>query len=88
MPRSSSRQLQIELRNAVGSALEVFVAGEIAEDAFDVAARLLELRRGARHVSIDTGGQTQSEVVGLEAAVKDSTRYASTGGWAYFGLIC
>ena len=47
---------------------------------------ILELRRGERHVSIDTGGQTQSGVIGLEAAVKDSTRYASTGGWAYFGL--
>ena len=47
---------------------------------------ILELRRGERHVSIDTGGQTQSGVLGLEAAVKDSTRYKSTGGWAYFGL--
>ena len=47
---------------------------------------ILELRRGERHVSIDTGGQTQSGVIGLEAAVKDSKRYASTGGWAYFGL--
>jgi hypothetical protein len=47
---------------------------------------ILELRRGERHVSIDTGGQTQSGIVGLEAAVKDSTRFASTGGWAYFGL--
>ena len=47
---------------------------------------ILELRRGERHVSIDTGGQTQSAIVGLEAAVKDTTRYASTGGWAYFGL--
>ena len=47
---------------------------------------ILELRRGARHVSIDTGGQTQSDVLGIEAAVKDSTRYKATGGWAYFGL--
>jgi hypothetical protein len=47
---------------------------------------ILELRRGERHVSIDTGGQTQSSVVGIEAAVKDSARFASTGGWAYFGL--
>jgi hypothetical protein len=47
---------------------------------------ILELRRGERHVSIDTGGQTQSGVIGLEAAVKDSKRFASTGGWAYFGL--
>ena len=43
---------------------------------------ILELRRGERHVSIDTGGQTQGALIGLEAAVKDSTRSAATGGWA------
>jgi hypothetical protein len=47
---------------------------------------ILELRRGERHVSIDTGGQTQGAVVGIEAAVKDTTRYAATGGWGYFGF--
>jgi len=47
---------------------------------------ILELRRGERHVSIDTGGQTQGSVLGIEAAVKDSSRYAATGGWAYFGF--
>jgi hypothetical protein len=41
---------------------------------------ILELRRGERHVSIDTGGQTQGAVLGIEAAVKDTTRYAATGG--------
>jgi hypothetical protein len=47
---------------------------------------VLELRRGERHVSIDTGGQTQGAVVGIEASVKDSARYAATGGWAYLGF--
>ncbi|HZI78377.1 MAG TPA: cytochrome P460 family protein [Vicinamibacterales bacterium] len=47
---------------------------------------ILELRRGERHVSIDTGGQTQGVMIGIEAAVKDSTRFAATGGWAYFGF--
>jgi len=47
---------------------------------------VLELRRGERHVSIDTGGQTQGAVLGIEAAVKDSARYAATGGWAYIGF--
>src|SRR6185503_20645025 len=47
---------------------------------------ILELRRGERHVSIDTGGQTQGAMLGIEAAVKDSARYASTGGWAYLGF--
>jgi len=47
---------------------------------------ILELRRSERHVSIDTGGQTQGATLGIEAAVKDSTRYAATGGWAYLGF--
>lgn len=47
---------------------------------------ILELRNSERHVSIDTGGQTQGGLFGLEAAVKDSSRYKATGGWAYFGL--
>jgi cytochrome P460 len=47
---------------------------------------ILELRRGERHVSIDTGGQTQGAMLGIEAAVKDSARYAATGGWAYIGF--
>jgi hypothetical protein len=47
---------------------------------------ILELRRGERHVSIDTGGQTQGGMIGIEAAVKDSTRFASTKGWGYFGF--
>jgi len=47
---------------------------------------ILELRRGERHISIDTGGQTQGTRLGIEAAVKDSTRYAATGGWAYLGF--
>ena len=47
---------------------------------------VLELRRGERHVSIDTGGQTQGAVMGIEAAVKDSAKYPSTGGWAYLGF--
>jgi hypothetical protein len=47
---------------------------------------ILELRRSERHVSIDTGGQTQGALAGIEAAVKDSTRFAATGGWAYFGF--
>jgi hypothetical protein len=41
---------------------------------------ILELRRGERHVSIDTGGQTQGSMLGIEAAVKDSTALRATGG--------
>jgi hypothetical protein len=47
---------------------------------------ILELRRGENHVSIDTRGQTQGALLGIEASVKDSARYASTGGWAYLGF--
>jgi hypothetical protein len=46
---------------------------------------VLEIRRSAEHVSIDTGGRTQSEQLLLEASVKDSERYPD-GGWAYFAF--
>lgn len=52
----------------------------------DGATFILELRRGQSHVSIDNAGQTQGALVAIEASVKDSTRFASTGGWAYFGF--
>lgn len=45
---------------------------------------ILELRRSVANASINNGGFTQTEVVALESAVKDSQRYASTGGWGYF----
>jgi hypothetical protein len=47
---------------------------------------ILEIRRGENHVSIDTRGQTQGARLGIEASVKDTVRYASTGGWAYLGF--
>jgi hypothetical protein len=47
---------------------------------------VLELRRGELNASINNGGRTQGAVAALEAAVKDSARFASTGGWAYMGF--
>lgn len=47
---------------------------------------ILEVRRGEEHVSIDRAGRTQGAVVGVEAAVKDSAKYAATNGWAYFSF--
>jgi hypothetical protein len=47
---------------------------------------ILELRRGESNVSINNGGRTQGDVVGVEAAVKDTSRYADRGGWGYFNL--
>lgn len=47
---------------------------------------VLELRRAVDHASINKGGQTQGDLVAIEASVKDSTRFASTGGWAYVGF--
>jgi hypothetical protein len=47
---------------------------------------ILELRRGETNVSINNGGQTQGDVVALEAAVKDVERFGETGGWGYFNL--
>lgn len=45
----------------------------------------LEVRRGVANASIDSTGRSQGELVALEAAVKDSSRYPD-GGWAYFGF--
>ena len=44
---------------------------------------ILELRRSVANASINNGGFTQTEVAALESAVKDSQRFATTGGWAY-----
>ena len=44
---------------------------------------ILELRRSVANASINNGGFTQTEVAALESAVKDSQRFAATGGWAY-----
>jgi hypothetical protein len=44
---------------------------------------ILEIRRGEDHISINNGGQTQGDLIAIEAAVKDSARYPDTT-WAYF----
>jgi len=44
---------------------------------------ILELRRAETQVSINNGGHTQGEVVAVEAAVKDRTRFPETT-WGYF----
>jgi hypothetical protein len=45
----------------------------------------LEVRRGVANASIDSAGRSQGDLVALEAAVKDSSKYPD-GGWAYFGF--
>jgi hypothetical protein len=47
---------------------------------------VLELRRAVSGASINNGGYTQTEVAAVEAAVKDSVRFADTRGWKYFGF--
>jgi hypothetical protein len=46
-------------------------------------AFFLEIRRGLTHVSINSGGESQGDLLAIEAAVKDSKRNPE-GGWAYF----
>src|SRR2546426_4807404 len=46
---------------------------------------ILELRRAETQVSINNGGHTQGEVVAVEAAVKDRTRFPDTT-WGYFNF--
>jgi hypothetical protein len=43
---------------------------------------ILELRRSSGEGSINKGGRFQTQVLGVEAAVKDTSRFE--GGWAYF----
>ena len=45
---------------------------------------VLELRTAEGHGSIVTNGKFQTDLLGLEAAVKDSARFP--GGWGYFDL--
>jgi hypothetical protein len=44
---------------------------------------VLETRQGAQRGSINKSGQFQTEVLGLEAHVKDVARFKS--GWSFFG---
>ena len=44
---------------------------------------ILELRRAETQVSINNGGHTQGEVIAVEAAVKDRTRFPDIT-WGYF----
>jgi hypothetical protein len=48
----------------------------------DKTALILEVRNSQSHVSINTGGHVQQEVVAIEAHVKDSSRFPE--GWAFF----
>lgn len=45
---------------------------------------VLEIRRSATSASIDNGGVTQAARVTIEVEVKDSVRFAATGGWGFF----
>jgi hypothetical protein len=47
---------------------------------------VLEVRRSISNQSINNGGYTQGDIAAIEAAVKDSQRFADTGGWKYFGF--
>ena len=43
----------------------------------------MEVRAGVSHTQIGTSGNSQGELLAVEAEHKDSTRYPD-GGWAYF----
>jgi hypothetical protein len=47
---------------------------------------ILEIRRAEVNVSINNGGHTQGDLALIEAAVKDTERFTSTGGWGYFSF--
>jgi Cytochrome P460 len=43
---------------------------------------ILEIRHAIENASINNGGQSQGDLMAIEASVKDSARYPD-GGWAY-----
>jgi hypothetical protein len=45
---------------------------------------ILEIRRSESKLSINTGGRVQTELLGIEAEVKDAARFP--GAWAFFDL--
>ena len=47
---------------------------------------ILEGRQAQTNVSINNGGHTQGDIAFMEAAVKDTSRFANTGGWGYFSF--
>jgi hypothetical protein len=47
---------------------------------------ILEGRRSETRVSINNGGHTQGAIAFVEASVKDTERFKSTGGWGYFSF--
>ncbi|MEP7313890.1 MAG: cytochrome P460 family protein [Pseudomonadota bacterium] len=49
----------------------------------DGSVFLLEVRRGVANASIDSTGRSQGELLAIEAAAKDSSKFPD-GGWAYF----
>jgi hypothetical protein len=68
----------------------------VTRDAYDAFLRtgawpdktmfILEGRQAQANVSINNGGHTQGEIAFMEAAVKDTSRFAATGGWGYFSF--
>ena len=52
----------------------------------DKTMLLLEIRKAEVNVSINNGGHTQGDIALIEAAVKDTERFKSTGGWGYFSF--
>ncbi|MEP7353003.1 MAG: cytochrome P460 family protein [Acidobacteriota bacterium] len=46
----------------------------------------LEVRTAATEGSINHGGQFQKDLAAVEVEVKDTQRFAATGGWAYFNF--
>jgi hypothetical protein len=45
---------------------------------------VLEIRRALTEGSINKGGQFQGDLTGIEMEVKDSKRFADSGGWGFF----
>lgn len=52
----------------------------------DKTVMVLEARRAVQKGSINKRGHFQTDALAREVHVKDEARFASTGGWAFFGF--
>jgi hypothetical protein len=53
----------------------------------DQSIFVLEVRQATSQGSINKGGNFQSDLVSVEAEVKDTKRFAGTAGWGYFNFV-
>ena len=52
----------------------------------DRTAFVLEIRGAETNMSINNGGHSQGDLMGMEVHVRDTSRFQKSGGWAFFDV--